>query len=220
MEHSIKQKERVKTWEEVATSNDTFRRQAKWSGMPPVTFQTHRLYNFVCREGTKDSYQAALDFATGKSGHHLLTFIGEPGTGKTHLVLGIGWHWLEHEMGLVKYYQAESLLDNLRQGYNITDPETQDDFDNLLKWLKEVDLLIIDDIGTENPTEWAVAKLNTIIDHRYLNGNLTVFTTNCSAKALARKRQQRLASRMSEGIMQVLECDDYRHIKARLHKKG
>jgi len=207
----------IKTWDEAIANNDRFQRLAVWSGVPINTWRTHRLYNFVTRAGTKEAYQAALDFVAGKAKHHFLTFCGEAGRGKTHLSLGIAWHWLEN-MGLVKYYQAETLLDDLRRGYNADDPERQYSFDQLMKWLKSVDLLVIDDLGVEKATEWAMAKLDTIIDHRYLNECKTVFTTNLGTSALAARGEQRVASRLTEGRVELLKCADYRPVKARLHE--
>ena len=77
---------------------------------------THRLFTFLPDDKTNDAYHAALKFVSGKADHHFLTLVGEPGRGKTHIAFGIGWHWLEHNMdsrGLVKYYQVETLMDEL-----------------------------------------------------------------------------------------------------------
>lgn len=208
----------VNSYPEIASGNEKFNRLAKWSAMPIGTWQSHRLFTFIQRKGTEKAYSAALSFVSGQAGHHFLTLVGEPGTGKTHLALGIGWHWLEHDLGLVKYYQAESLLDELRRGYYAGDPNRMQDLDLLMKWLKTVDLIILDDLGVEKPTEWAAAKLDTIIDHRYLNSKLTVVTTNLDPSAFASRGEARLVSRLSEGIIEILECDDYRRIKAKLRK--
>jgi DNA replication protein DnaC len=208
----------AKSWEEIDTGNDRFRRLAAWSGVPLNTWRTHRLSNFITRPGTERAYQAALDFVSGKVRHHFLTFGGETGRGKTHLALGIAWHWLENDMGMVKYYQAETLLDDLRRGYNANDPERLYTFDQLMRWLKTVDLLVLDDLGVEKPTEWTAAKLDSIIDHRYLNECKTVFTTNLGTSALASRGEQRLASRLQEGVVEVLKCDDYRLIKGKVRQ--
>lgn len=210
----------VKMGKEVIASNERFRRLVVWSGVPINTYKTHRLYNFIIRQGVAGAYQAALNFVSGKAGHHFLTFCGETGSGKTHLALGIAWQWLENDWGLVKYYQAETLLDDLRRGYNETNPERQYSFDQLMKWLKTVNLLVIDDLGVEKPTEWAAAKLDAIIDHRYLNLGKTIFTTNLGTKALSARGEQRLASRLMEGVIEIIKCDDYRAVKAKLRNCG
>lgn len=199
--------EQVSYWpDSKADDDERFRVMVKWSNIPVVTYGTHRLQTFLSSKGGEEAYQAALTFVSGKAKHHFLTFVGEPGRGKTHLVLGIGWHWLENNLGLVKYYQVEELLDDLRHGFRVDTDEKAQRFDDLLKRIKEVRLLILDDLGVEQSTPWARAKLDEIIDYRYIRGEKTVFTTNLAPGKL----QDRISSRLGEGIVIVLECEDYR----------
>lgn len=197
------------TWEGKIKNDGRFRSMAKWSGIPVRTYSTHRLYNFVTVKGAEKAYKAALAFVSGKAQHHFITFVGETGRGKTHLALGIGWHWLENNLGLVKYWQVESLLDDLRHGFNADTEEKMYHFDELMRRIKIVSLLILDDLGVEQSTPWARAKLDEIIDHRYINGLTTVITTNLDPGKL----EPRVASRLREGVVAVLKCGDYRQIK-------
>ena len=198
--------------EQRLADDERFQSVVKWSNIPPNTYKTHRLYNFVDRKGTGDAYKAALSFVSNKTGHLFLTFVGEPGRGKTHLILGIGWHWLENNYGLVKYWQVESLLDDLRFGFSANTEAQRYNFDQLMNKVKQVPLLILDDLGLEQSTPWAKAKLDEIFDHRYINQLRTVVTTNFTLEHL----EPRIASRLFEGVVVVLECDDYRKIKAAL----
>jgi DNA replication protein DnaC len=205
----------VSYWPESKTAADErFQSRVRWSNIPPITFKTHRLQTFLPPKGAERAYQVALAFVSGKAKHHFLTFVGEPGRGKTHLALGIGWHWLENTLGLVKYYQVETLLDDLRHGFRADTDEKAQQFDELLKRIKEAPLLILDDLGVEQSTPWARAKLDEIIDYRYIRGEKTVFTTNLAPEKL----QDRVASRLQEGIVVVLECGDYRSVKAKMRK--
>jgi len=201
----------ITTWEEKIKNDGRFRRMAKWSNIPIVTYSTHRLYNFVTVKGTEKAHKAALAFVSGKAQHHFITFVGETGRGKTHLALGIGWHWLENDLVLVKYWQVESLLDDLRHGFNADTEDKMYHFDELMRRIKIVSLLILDDLGVEQSTPWARAKLDEIIDHRYINGLTTVITTNLDPSKL----EPRVASRLREGTVAVLKCGDYRPIKGR-----
>ena len=204
----------ISTYEGKVKNDDKFRRMARWSGIPMATYQTHRLFNFVDRKGVKEAYQDALDFVSDKLGHHFLTLVGEPGRGKTHLALGIGWHWLENDMGLVKYWQVESLLDDLRHGFRTDTDEKIYQFDELMKRIKTVSLLILDDLGVEQSTPWARAKLDEIIDARYLNQRETIITTNLDPSKL----EARIASRLRDGVVVVVEGGDYRLVKARVER--
>ncbi|GAJ14207.1 unnamed protein product, partial [marine sediment metagenome] len=108
----------VSYWPESKIADDErFQSRVRWSNIPIVTFKTHRLQTFLPPKGAERAYQAALAFVSGKAKHYFLTFVGEPGRGKTHLALGMGWHVLENNLGLVKYYQVETLLDDLRHGF-------------------------------------------------------------------------------------------------------
>ncbi|MBA7527740.1 Chromosomal replication initiator protein DnaA [subsurface metagenome] len=205
----------VSYWPESKLADDErFQLRVRWSNIPPVTFRTHRLQTFLPPKGAEGAYQAALAFASGKAKHHFLSFVGETGRGKTHLALGIGWHWLENNLGLVKYWQVETLLDDLRHGFRADTDETAQRFDDLLKRIKEAPLLILDDLGVEQSTPWARAKLDEIIDYRYIRGGKTILTTNLAPAKL----QDRISSRLGEGIVVVLECEDYRPIKARMRR--
>ena len=205
----------VSYWPESKIANDErFQSRVRWSNIPVITFKTHRLQTFLPPKGAERAYQSALAFVSGKAKHHFLTLVGEPGRGKTHLALGIGWHWLENNLGLVKYWQVETLLDDLRHGFRADTDEKAQRFDELLKWIKEVPLLILDDLGVEQSTPWARAKLDEIIDFRYIRGEKTVLTTNLAPEKL----QVRISSRLGEGIVVVLECEDYRPVKAKMRK--
>lgn len=196
--------------------NERFDRLAKYSNMPLVTGGKFTLMQFLPGKGTQQAYQAAIDYLTDKREHHFITFVGEPGRGKTHLALGIGWQWLGQDFGVVKYWQVSELLDAMRAEYDNPPKDTHGfpmmgEFDRA----KECDLLILDDLGVEKSTEWVVDKLDTLINHRWLEELPTVFTTNLAPGQL----QPRIRSRIKEGVTVTLEGPDYRELKAKLRRE-
>lgn len=209
------------TYEEVCASNDKFRRLASYSNMPVNTYYSHSLFNFLPGAGTKKGHEEALKFvARNEDGkpkrcHYFITLGGDTGRGKTHLALGIGWHWIENDYGVVKYWQVSEFLDAMRMEYDIK-PETEmgQPLKTVFEQAKEVGLLILDDIGAEKDTEWAADRLDQIINYRYLKELPTVFTTNLLFSQLP----PRLSSRLKEGITVLLEGFDYREYKAKLRK--
>lgn len=208
-----------KTWEEVVANNERFRRLAGYSGMPTVTFDSHKLMTFLPVKGSEDGYKAVLDYVAedgDKREHHFLTLIGQPGRGKTHLALGIGWFWLENEMGIVKYWQVSELLDKMRSEY---DNPLKDDYGfpllGAFEKAKKADLLILDDLGAEKTTEWVLDKLDNLINYRYIEQKPTVLTTNLSGDQLP----TRIASRLKEGVVVVLKGEDYRERIARKRRE-
>ena len=68
----------------------------------------------------------------------------------------------------------------------------------------------------EKSTEWAVDKLDTLINHRWLLEKPTVFTTNLAPAQLS----PRVSSRIREGVTVTLEGYDYREYKAKLRKES
>ena len=196
---------------EVEGRNQRYYALAKYSGMPPDTGQSCTLTQFLPGKGNQEAYNAALRYVS-KQGHHFITFVGEVGRGKTHLALGIGWQWIGQGKGTVKYWQVSELLEAMRREY---DNPPQDNYGNPqpgeFKKAKDCSLLILDDLGVEKSTEWAVDKLDTLINHRWLLEKPTVFTTNLAPAQLS----PRVSSRIREGVTVTLEGPDYRRIKAK-----
>lgn len=204
------------TTEAITKRNERFDRLARFSRMPLRTGETHLLMTFLPNKSNKEAHQAAIDYLTDKREHHFFTLAGEVGRGKTHLALGIGWQWLGQDKGPVRYWQISELLDAMRAEY---DRPPQDGYGNALpgefEQCKAVELLILDDLGVEKSTEWAVDKLDTLINHRWIEEKPTVFTTNIAPSQL----QPRLRSRIKEGVVITLDGIDYREYKAKLRQQ-
>ncbi|MBA7686736.1 hypothetical protein ES703_95191 [subsurface metagenome] len=111
------------------------------------------------------------------------------------------------EPGEVLYRQAEALLDEMRRTFDLTPGQARDSnlptFDMVLANFKRCHLLIIDDLGVEKPTEWAQARLDSIIDHRWLNGVPTVVTTNLKSEDLPPRIVDRLEDRRCSRVVQI-----------------
>jgi len=140
------------------------------------------------------------------NGANSILLAGLPGRGKTHLALSIAWQTLESGE-YVLYWQVEDLLDTLRLSFSKNSSEWAD----IINKCKYTGLLVLDDLGAQKDTEWARAKLDLIIDYRYINGYPMVFTTNAKPAQLG----ERISSRLSEGVISILGGDDYRILKAR-----
>lgn len=139
--------------------------------------------------------------------HHFLTFVGQCGRGKTHLALAIGIWFIEKDEQKAIYYQVPVLLNKLRQGF---EHNTELTYSEIMVRCQNADLLILDDLGMQHNTSWAVEQLDSLIDHRYVHKLETVFTTNVMPSELP----PRIASRIKEGeVVQLTGCD-YRELKA------
>ncbi len=128
---------------------------------------------------------AAEDFARAPKGWLLLE--GGYGCGKTHLAAAIANFAVS--MGRpTLFITVPDLLDTLRFSYN--DPETT--FEARFEEVRNADLLVLDDFGTQNATGWAQEKLFQIMNYRYINKLPTVITTNLMLDEIESRIRSRL----------------------------
>lgn len=120
-----------------------------------------------------------------------LVLHGPVGTGKTHAAVGVGKAACAFGIQPV-FLTIADFLDEMRRTY---DPSPQRhaphraprrDADVLAEWA-DVALLILDDLGHQNITPWAMEKLYELINRRYLNQSPTIVTTNYAPERLALK---------------------------------
>lgn len=112
-----------------------------------------------------------------------LILVGNNGVGKTHLACSIANKLIENGTPVI-YGTLINLLVELRNSYdtdnNISEME-------IIKLYENVDLLIIDDLGKEKPSEWGLEKLFTIINSRYENNLPVIITTNYNQNSLVER---------------------------------
>jgi DNA replication protein DnaC len=139
-------------------------------------------------------------------------FCGDVGTGKTHLAVGVMNELIKRKRVPALFVTVPELLDNLRGTYN--DPGRN--IDEWMDAVKNADFLVLDDLGSEKPTEWVRERLFVVINHRYREQLPTLFTSNIGPKDLAAQLGERTASRiiaMCDWIS--LEGEDYREAEVR-----
>jgi DNA replication protein DnaC len=104
-----------------------------------------------------------------------LWLMGDTGTGKTTLGMLIAKEALAVGKTVAVYFTPK-LLTQIRQTYQATDSE--DAYDAFFKRLTSVDLLYIDDLGSERHTDWVVEQLYALINERYENERSMLVTSN------------------------------------------
>ena len=73
------------------------------------------------------------------------------------------------------FYDTRDLLRLIRSTYN---PLVRTAEMDILRPVMEADLLVLDDLGSEKPSEWVEETMNLIVNTRYNERRPTIFTTN------------------------------------------
>ena len=130
---------------------------------------------------------------------------GGYGCGKTHLAAAIANFAVS--MGVpTLFLTVPDLLDTLRFAY---DNETIT-FEERFEEIRSASLLILDDFGTQNATEWAKEKLFQIINFRYINKLPLVITTNLPLKDIDGRIRSRLEDPDLVGTIRI-DAPDFRN---------
>ena len=108
-----------------------------------------------------------------------LLFSGIPGVGKTHLAVAILRRVLVERRiaARTSFVDFRSLLRDIKRTYDPNTPATEME---VLRPILEAELLVLDELGGENPTLWVFDTLFYILNRRYNEKKLTIITTNFS----------------------------------------
>ena len=137
------------------------------------------------------------NLAAGKG----MWLMGNTGTGKTTLGMLAAKAALAAGRTVAVYFTPK-LLTQIRQTYQATDSE--DAYDAFFRRLTSVDLLYIDDLGSERHTDWVVEQLYALVNERYENQRSMLVTSNAARdvgegqKQLAEQIGGRTVSRLIE----------------------
>jgi DNA replication protein DnaC len=123
-------------------------------------------------------YQAARAFADNPQGW--LVFLGPSGSGKTHLACAVANHRLRLSEPAF-YITAADLLDHLRSTFS---PSSDTTYDELFEQVRNVPLLVLDDLALGSATAWAKEKLEQLLHHRFNARLATVITTDVRLERL------------------------------------
>lgn len=143
--------------------------------------------SFSVTAENKRSFEVATDyiknfreyFTQGKG----LYLEGPCGTGKTHLAIAIALAIINTGVPVICKTSID-ILGDIKRCYERNSEVTEEE---VLEAYKTVDLLIIDDLGKEQVTEWSVPVLYSILNERYEALLPTIITTNYNTSALAEK---------------------------------
>lgn len=172
-----------------------------------MTFETFKVEGRLgLPESQINSLKSALSLASIYA-HEIknwILFTGTYGCGKTHLAAAIANFAVGYGVPTL-FLTVPDLLDWLRFAYDSPDSSFEERFNEI----RNIRLLVLDDLGTQNATPWAQEKLFQILNHRYINHFATVFTSNQQLDDIEGRIRSRLSD--SDFVINVrITGPDYR----------
>jgi len=154
--------------------------------LEPIEKETLR--NSVVVDGVElpiEAFEIARKWAKEKFPLSLL-LLGSVGTGKTQAVVTATW-WLlkKRKIANARFYSAMELRTAFDKG-------------ELQKDIKEVDLLVIDDLGREYRSDYNAYIVEAVITTRYDLQKPVAITTNITLEEIAKRYTPRVLDRLRE----------------------
>jgi len=151
-------------------------RRGRWATIVPSRFVHAEI-----DDTTPPKVKGWADSPAGRN----LVLVGTVGSGKTWLACAAARPRFMAGDDLA-FMPIVELLDALRPGGP----------DNAMEEACGVDLLIIDDLGTEKPTEWTAERLYAVVNRRWMEERPTIVTSNLDPEELETAVGARMYSRL------------------------
>lgn len=186
-------------------------------GIPP-RFRSRSFDNYQAEDAGQ---QAALRRARAYSGRICgggyggLILSGQPGTGKTHLACAVGMAF-EATTRSVLFMSVSELIRKLRKSYR---KDSDQDLQEAINAFRDMDLLILDEVGVQTGSDDELLLLTDVINARYNWMKPTVLISNLSVKELEPVLGSRIIDRMREdgGALIEFAWESFRTRAAEVH---
>lgn len=200
-------------------------KQSLWSGRTPITFNfsswdsSKQISKQNAEQLKQKAQQLAQQMLTPDDKPFNVMFEGSPGTGKTSLAIamidyvrhhGYRWGYIKHPDGAEKYKRYVDVLflatdEMLEIVYHSMDGDGQarNQLQQVVKFAKAADVLILDDFGTEGgmkgtirPVHKTMQELMYDINNARFGKKYTIITTNNTVGELRAMYNVKLISRL------------------------
>lgn len=195
----LEQEEKLNALDEFNRKVDRLFQQSKMGyGLRNKNFENFitNIYTEKIIENIK-SYTRDILFGNEKRG---LIIVGKNGVGKTHLACSIANELIQCQTPII-YGTLINLLSEIKHSY---DEESLFSEMQYIKMYSTVNVLIIDDLGKEKPSAWAIEKLFTIVNNRYENNLPIIITTNYNQETLLKRLSESKEFETAESIISRL----------------
>lgn len=121
------------------------------------------------------------------------------GSGKTRMAVSVANELMYEKHIQVKFTTSMQILNEIKASW---DRQSCDNESKLLDFLCTADVLVIDDFGTESTEkEWVNQRFYHIINTRYVNKKITIFTSNEKLDDL--RYDDRIVNRIKERVFSI-----------------
>ncbi len=159
--------------------------------------------SFIAEDGSREAVmkkrvsKAAESFAAKKVAHHAVLY-GQPGAGKSHLAMALMQKVHQTSGQSMAFINISRLFSRLKNSFD--DPSEYWTKEKALQIMTSVDLLCIDDLGTESSmgrsgqeaTKWAQDIIYDVLE----NQDRIIITTNFSEQEMKRVYDAKIFSRI------------------------
>ena len=148
----------------------------------PARYEHCEINNFELRESlTTQSIEAAKMVAEifveeyPQSTPFGLLFMGPQGIGKTHLTVGIIKSLIRRKAAPCMFRTFPELLKEIQMSWS---PVSESSEYTLLAPVLDTEVLVLDELGSLKPSNWVQEMVNYVLNYRYSENKVTIFTTN------------------------------------------
>lgn len=128
-----------------------------------------------------------------REGKGLYLYSATKGSGKTMFAAYIANEIMYEKKKMVKFATSVQIINEIKSTWNKSSDTTTS---KLLDDLVNAEVLVIDDFGTEKAKDWISEVFYSIINGRYVDKKITIFTSNMSIDSL--EYDERITNRIKE----------------------
>ena len=132
-----------------------------------------------------------------KQGIGLYLFSSTKGSGKTKTVCSLANEIMKRYQKSVKFTTSLRILEEIKSTWG----ERGNAESKLIEDLSRTEILIIDDFGADSGKDWINERFYSIINGRYVDMKITIFTSNCRISEL--KYDERITNRILERSLEI-----------------
>jgi len=165
----------------------------------PERFKDRTLDTYIAEtEGQQHALEFAQEYANNfdqvREIGRCAIFVGNPGTGKTHLAIGIALHILKKQK-TVLFTTVQRAIRRVKDTWTKGSDESETAAINAIAY---PDLLILDEVGVQFGSEFERQVIFDILNERYEKRKPTILLSNIPAKDLGGYLGDRVADRLKE----------------------